>query len=167
MESGAQLMKAMLLRQISILAFFIISLASAHAIDASDATRLSNLPRKILQLRKDITSVSRSQIGGQGYECLTELYNSLAIMYERMDKLRLMVTIARLMNDKSDKQTVVDMLSEEAAEVLKDLDVERSAINSTAGYCSWNNVAVAKAQEILSLYNETTTVVSSIMKVRR
>jgi hypothetical protein len=77
-----------------------------------------------------------------------------------------MATIARSMNDKSDEKTVVDMLNEEAAEVLKYLDEDRRTINSTAGYCSWNNVAVAKAQEILSLYSEATSVVRSIMKAR-
>jgi hypothetical protein len=155
-------MKAvMLLRQIFISFFFIICIASANALDASDTTRFLNLAVKFVQLKGDIT-ISRSQ-GGQGFECLTQLYNNLAITSEKMGKLRLMVTIARSMKDKSDEQTVVDMLNEEAADVLKDLDEERRAINLTAGYCSWNNVAAAKAQEILSLYNEATTVV---MKVR-
>jgi hypothetical protein len=70
------------------------------------------------------------------------------------------------MNDKADEETVVDMLNEEAAYVLEFVDNNRHAINSTAGYCSSNNVVVAKAQEILSLYSEANSVVRSIMKAR-
>ena len=154
----------MLLRQISISALFVICIASADALDASDTTRVFKLAVKFVQLKGDIT-ISRSQ-GGQGFECLTQLYYNLAIMSEQIGKLRLMATIARSMKDKSDEQRVVDMLNEEAADVLTALDDERRAINLTAGYCSWNNVAVAKAQEILSLYSEATSVIRSTMKAR-
>jgi hypothetical protein len=152
----------MLLRQISISALFVICIASAHALDASDSARFLKLAVKFLQLKTDIL-ISNPQIGGQD-ECLTQLHNNLEITSEKIGKLRLMVTIAGSMKDKSDKQTVVDMLNEEAADVLNDLDDGRRAIDVTAVYCSGNNVAVAKAQEILRLYNEATTVV---MKVRR
>jgi hypothetical protein len=156
----------MLFRQITIVAFFVICITSADAIDASDYTRFSNLGKKLLQLRRDITNVQRTQTGGQGFECLKDLYNNLEVVSEQIDKLRVMVIIALSMNDKADKQTVVQMLNDEAGDVLQYLDEDRRAINSTAGYCSWNNVAVAKAQEILSLYSESTTLVRSVMKAR-
>ena len=74
-----------------------------------------------------------------------------------------MVVIASSMNDKSDEQTVLDVLKEDATHFLNSVDISRKGINSTAGYCSSNNVAVAKAQEILRLYAEATSVVRSIM----
>jgi hypothetical protein len=163
-------MKAtMLVGQISISTFFVFCLltASANALDATDATRLDDLVRKSLQLEQDILSVRRgSPLGGQEWECLNELYYKLEVISVRIEWLYSMELLASSMNDKSDKQTVLDLLNEDATNFLKLVELGRKGINLTAGYCSWNSVAVAKAQEILGFYDEVTSDVRSIMKAR-
>jgi hypothetical protein len=77
-----------------------------------------------------------------------------------------MELLASSMNDKSDEQTVLDMLNEDATNFLNHVEISRKGINSTAGYCSSINVAVAKAQEILGFYDEATSVVRSMMNAR-
>ena len=163
-------MKAtMLVGQISISNFFVFCLltASAHALDATDATRLDNLVRKSLQLEQDILSVRRgSPLGGQAWECLNELYYKLEIISVRVEGLYSMELLASSMNDKSDEQTVLDILNEDETNFLNQVEISRKGINSTAGYCSSINVAVAKGQEILGFYDEATSGVRSIMKAR-
>jgi hypothetical protein len=164
-----QLMKATMLVQISISTFFVFCLltASANALDATDATRLDNLVRKSLQLEQDILSVRRgSPLGGQEWECLNELYYKLEVISVRIEWLYSMELLVSSMNDKSDKQTVLDLLNEDATNFLNHVEISRKGINSTAGYCSSINVAVAKAQEILGFYDEATSDVRSIMNAR-
>jgi hypothetical protein len=74
-----------------------------------------------------------------------------------------MAAIASLMKDKSDEQTVLHFLNEDAAGFLDHVDIDRKGINLTAGYCSSNNVVVVKAQEILRFYDEAASVVRSMM----
>ena len=165
-------MKAvMLLRQIFVSAFFVICLltASADAFDASDATtRLDDLVRKSLLLEQSILSVQKSSSPqvDKAWECLNELYYKLAVISVRIDGLYSMVSMASLMNDKEDEQTVLDFLDEDATNFLNQVEISRRGINLTAGYCSSINVAVAKAQEILEFYDEATPLVRSIMKAR-
>jgi hypothetical protein len=141
----------------------------ADAFDASDAaTRLDDLVRKSLALEQNILSAQKSSTPqvGKVWECLNELYYKLEVISVRIDGLYSIVAIASSMNDKSDEQTVVDMLNEEAANFLNHVEVSRRGINLTASYCSSINVAVAKAQEILEFYGEATSVVGSITKAQ-
>jgi hypothetical protein len=143
--------------------------ASADAFDASDAaTRLDDLVRKSLQIEQNILSTQKgsSPQVDKVWECLNELYYKLEVISVRIDGLYSIVAIASSMNDKSDEQTVVDMLSEEATNFLNHVEVSRRGINLTASYCSSINLAVAKAQEILEFYGEATSVVGSITKDR-
>ena len=129
--------------------FFIICLltASAEALDEADADGMSNLVKQSLQLRKDLSNVKGgSPLVGKAWECLNELYHNLEMVSVRIDGLYSMMTIASLMNDKSDEQTVLHFLNEDATSFLDHVDISRLGINLTAGYCSSNNVAVAKAQ---------------------
>ena len=116
-------MKTTMLRQILISAFFVICLltGSADAFDASDAaTRLDNVVRKSLLLEQSILSAQKSSSPqvDKVWECLNELYYRLEVISARIDGLYSIVAIASSMNDKSDEQTVVDMLNEEAASFL-------------------------------------------------
>ena len=70
------------------------------------------------------------------------------------------------MVDHSDEQVVLKVLNEDVNSFLKHIELDRKGINLTAGYCSWNSVAVVKAQEILGFYDEATSVVGSIMKAQ-
>src|SRR6266478_6002660 len=96
--------------------FFIICLltASAETLDEADAdpmSNMSNLVKKSLQLRKDLSNVQRgSPLVGKAWECLNELYHNLEMVSVRIDGLYSMVTIVSLMNDKSDEQTVLHFL---------------------------------------------------------
>jgi hypothetical protein len=161
-------MKAtVLLVQICISAFFIICLASADALDASDNARMDNLMRKANQLRQDVLNVqSGGSHGGTAWECLNELSHNLETVSLRIDWLRSTVTIASSMVDHSDEQVVLKVLNEDVNSFLKHIELDRKGINLTAGYCSWNSVAVVKAQEILGFYDEATSVVGSIMKAQ-
>jgi hypothetical protein len=115
----------------------------------------------------DTKSVGRiGAKGGQEWECLNELYYKLEVISVRIEWLYSIELLASSMNDKSNKQTVLDLLNEEATNFLKLVELGRKGINLTAGYCSWNSVAVAKAQEILGFYDEATSDVRSIMKAR-
>jgi hypothetical protein len=112
-------------------------------------------------------SVRRSSpLGGQEWECLNELYYKLEVISVRIEWLYSMELLALSMNDKSDKQTVLDLLNDDATNFLKHVEISRKGINSTAGYCSSINVAVAKAQEILGFYDEATSVVRLMMNAR-
>ena len=161
-------MKAlMLLGQISISAFFAICLASADALDASDNARMDNLMRQANQLRQDVLNVqSGGSHGGTAWDCLNELSHNLETVSLRIVWLRSIVTIASSMVDDSDKQAVLKVLNEDANSSLKHIKLDRKGINLTAGYCSWNSVAVAKAQEILEFYDEATSVVRLIVEAR-
>ena len=165
-------MKAtMLLRQNLISACFVICLltASADAFDATDATtRLDNMVRKSLLLEQNILSAQKSSSPqvDKVWECLNELYYKLDVISVRIDGLYSMVSMASLMNDKVDEQTVLDFLDEDATSLLNHIEVSRRGINLTVGYCSSINVAVAKAQEILKFYDEATSLVRSMMKAR-
>ena len=164
-------MKTTMLRQILISAFFVICLltARADAFDATDATtRLDDLVRKSLQLEQNILSAQKSSSPqvDKVWECLNELYYKLDVISVRIDGLYSMVSMASLMNDKLDEQTVLDFLDEDATNFLNHVEVSRRGINLTASYCSSINVAVAKAQEILEFYDEATPLVRSIMKAR-
>jgi hypothetical protein len=164
-------MKTTMLRQILISAFFVICLltARADAFDATNATtRLDDLVRKSLQLEQNILSAQKSSSPqvDKVWECLNELYYKLDVISVRIDGLYSMVSMASLMNDKLDEQTVLDFLDEDATNFLNHVEVSRRGINLTAGYCSSINVAVAKAQEILEFYDEATSVVTLITKAR-
>ena len=150
---------------------FVICLLSARAdaFDANDATTgLDNLVRKSLLLEQNILSAQKSSSPqvDKVWECLNELYYKLDVISVRIDGLYSMVSMASLMNDKVDEQTVLDFLDEDAANFLNHVEVSRRGINLTAGYCSSINVAVAKAQEILKFYDEATSLVRSMMKAR-
>jgi hypothetical protein len=167
---GAQLMKQrMSLWQISFFWLFFICIDNATALDASDATtRLDNLVRRSLLLQQNILNVQKStspQVD-KAWECLNELYYRLEVISVRIDGLYSIVALTSSMRDKSDEQTVLDMLNEEATTFLDHVQISRRGINLTAGYCSSINVAVAKAQEILEFYGEATSVVRSITKAR-
>jgi len=149
--------------------FFVICLltASANALDESDATRIDNLARKSLQLEEDLSGVQRgSPLIGKAWECLNELNHHLEIISVQIDWLRSMALLALSMKDKSDEQTVLEFLNEYATVFLEHIDISRQRINSTAGYCSSSNIAVAKAQEILRFYDEAASVVRSMMGSR-
>jgi hypothetical protein len=163
-----QLMKAtMLVGQIFISTFVVFCLANADALDASDNARMGNLVRKAIQLRQDVVNVqSGGSHGGNAWECLNELSHNLETVSLRIDGLRSIVFIASSMVDNSDEQAVLKVLNEDATSFLKFVERGRKGINLTAGYCSWNSVAVAKAQEILGFYDEATSDVRSIMKAR-
>ena len=164
-------MKAsMLLGQISISTFFAICLlaANANAFDASEAaTRLDNLVKKSLLIEQNILSLQKSSSPqvAKAWECLNELYYKLDVISVRIEGLYSMVSMASLMNEKVDEQTVLDFLDKDATNFLNHVEVSRRGINLTASYCSSINVAVAKAQEILGLYDEATSVVGSIPPV--
>jgi hypothetical protein len=157
----------MLVWQICISAFFVSCLASADALDASDNARIDNLMSKANALRQDVLNVqSRGSHGETAWDCLNQLSHNLETVSLRIDWMRSIVTIASSMVNHSDEQAVVKVLNEDANSFLKDIELDRKGINLTAGYCSWNSVAVAKAQEILELYDEATSVVGSITKDR-
>jgi hypothetical protein len=59
---------------------------------------------------------------------------------------------------------VLAVLKVDATDFLNHENISRREINSVASYCSSSNVVVAKAQEILRLYDEATSVVRSMMK---
>ena len=140
---------------------------SANALDESDATRIDNLAKKSLQLEQDLSGAQKgSPTTGKAWECLNELHHHVEMVSVQIDWLRSMALLALSMNDKSDEQMVLDFLNEYATDFLEHLDISREGINSTTGYCSSNNVAVAKAQEILRFYDEATSVVRSMMRVR-
>jgi hypothetical protein len=146
--------------------FFVICLltASANALDESDATRIDNLAQKSLQLEKDLSSAQKgSPLTGKAWECLNELHHHVEMVSVQIDWLRSMALLALSMKDKSDEKTVLDFLHEYATGFLEHIDISRQSINSTAGYCSSVNVAVAKAQEVLKLQEEATSVVRSMM----
>ena len=145
------------------------SAASADAFDANDAaTRLDNLVRKSLLLEQNILSAQKSSSPqvAKAWECLNELYYKLDVISVRIEGLYSMVSMASLMNEKVDEQTVLDFLDKDATNFLNHVEVSRRGINLTVGYCSSINVAVAKAQEILAFYDEATSVVRSMMKAR-
>jgi hypothetical protein len=134
-----------LLRQILISASFIICLltAGADTFDADDAaTHLDNLVRKSLLLEQNILSLQKSSSPKveKVWECLNELYYKLEVISVRIDGLYSMVSMASLMNDKLDEQTVLDFLNEDATNFLNHVEVSRRGINLTAGYCSSINV---------------------------
>jgi hypothetical protein len=159
--------RPMLLGQTSISAFLVICLAAADALDASDNARMDNLMRKARQLRQDVLNVqSGGSHGGTAWDCLNELSHNLEAVSLRIDWLRSIVTIASSMVDNSDEQAVLKVLNEDANSFLKHIELDRKGINLTAGYCSWNNVAVVKAQEILGFYDEATSDVRSVTKAR-
>jgi len=138
-------MKTTMLRQILISAFFVICLltARADAFDATNATtRLDDLVRKSLQLEQNILSAQKSSSPqvDKVWECLNELYYKLDVISVRIDGLYSMVSMASLMNDKLDEQTVLDFLDEDATNFLNHVEVSRRGINLTAGYCSSINV---------------------------
>ena len=139
-------MKAtMLIGQIFVSAFFVICLltGSADAFDASDAaTRLDNVVRKSLLLEQSILSAQKSSSPqvDKVWECLNELYYKLDVISVRIGGLYSMVSMASLMNDKLDEQTVLDFLDEDATNFLNHVEVSRRGINLTAGYCSSINV---------------------------
>jgi len=141
--------------------------ASANALDESDATRIDNLAKKSLQLEQDLSSAQKgSPPTGKAWECLNELHHHVEMVSVQIDWLRSMALLALSMKDKSDEQTVLEFLNEYATVFLEHIDISRQRINSTAGYCSSSNIAVAKAQEILRFYDEAASVVRSMMGSR-
>ena len=149
------------------LTFFVFCLLTAAALDASDNARMGNLVRKAIQLRQDVLNdQSGGSHGGNVWDCLNELSHNLETVSLRIDGLRSIVFIASSMVDNSDEQAVLKVLNEDATSFIKFVELGRKGINLTAGYCSWNSVAVAKAQEILGFYDEATSDVRSIMKAR-
>ena len=138
--------------------------ASANALDESDATRIDSLAKKSLQLEQDLSSAQKgSPPTGKAWECLNELHHHVEMVSVQIDSLRSMALLGLSMNDKSDEQIVLEFLNEYATRFLEHLDISRQGINSAVGYCSSNNIAVAKAQEILRFYDEATSVVRSMM----
>jgi hypothetical protein len=155
------------MRALVISVFLVGCLASADALDASDVTRMNNLAGKVNQLRRDVLSARKSSPHVEAWECLNELYKELYSISMELGGLQSLVVIASSMIDKRDEQVVLTALRQDGSSFLKDLEFSREEINATAGRCSSINVAVAKAQEILSLYSEATSVVRPITQKTR
>jgi hypothetical protein len=153
--------------QISIATFFVISLliASADALDATDYTRMHNLSQKTIQLQRDILSANQGA-RGDAVDCFGQLYTNLEQVSLRIGFLEQMVSIASLMVDKSDEQTVLGAFKIEADHFLKQIELNRKGINLTAGYCSRGNVVAVKAQEILRLYDEASSILRSMLGLK-
>jgi hypothetical protein len=135
---------------------------SAEALDEADYKRMLNLGAKFFQLQEDMLNVQKGSPLVEK-ECLDDLQNDLERISIRIEALTSMVSLASSMVNKLDEQMVLATLNMDATSFLKHIELGRKGINSTAGYCSSNNVAVAKAQEILKLYDEATSVVRSMM----
>jgi transposase len=69
--------------------------------------------------------------------------------------------VKRQKNDSADAEAICEAVTRANMRF-----VPTKTADSTAGYCSSINVAVAKAQEILGFYDEATSDVRSIMKTR-
>jgi len=153
--------------QISIATFFVISLliASADALDNTDYTRMHNLLQKTIQLQRDILSANQGA-RENAVDCFEQLYANFEQVSLRIGFLDQMVSIASFMVDKSDEQTVLAAFKIEADRFLKQVELNRKEINLTAGYCSWNNVVAVKAQEILRLYDEASSLLRSMLGLR-
>jgi hypothetical protein len=153
--------------QISIATFFVISLltASADALDASDYTRMHDLSQKTIQLQRDILSANQG-VRGNAVDCFEQLYTNLEQVAVRIGFLEQMLSIASLMVDKSDEQTVLGAFKIEANHSLKQIELNRKGINLTAGYCSRGNVVALKAQEILRLYDEASSLLRSMLGLK-
>jgi hypothetical protein len=153
--------------QISIATFFVISLltASADALDATDYTRMRDLSQKTIQLQRDILSANQGA-RGDAVDCFGQLYTNLEQVALRIGFLEQMVSIASLMVDKSDEQTVLGAFKTEADHFLKQIELNRKGINLTAGYCSRGNVVVVKAQEILQLYDDASSLLRSMLGLK-
>jgi hypothetical protein len=153
--------------QISIATFFVISLltASADALDASDYTRMHDLSQKTIQLQRDILSANQG-VRGNAVDCFEQLYTNLEQVAVKIGFLEQMLSIASLMVDKSDEQTVLGAFKIEANHSLKQIELNRKGINLTAGYCSRGNVVALKAQEILRLYDEASSLLRSMLGLK-
>jgi hypothetical protein len=153
--------------QISIVTFFVISLltASADALDATDYTRLHDLSQKTIQLQRDILSANQGA-RGNAVDCFEQLYTNLERVSLRIGFLDQMVSIAALMVNKSDEQTVLGAFKIEADQFLKQIELNRKGINLTAGYCSSGNVVALKAQEISQLYDEASSLLRSMLGLK-
>ena len=153
--------------QLSIATFFVISLltATADALDATDYTRMHNLSQKTTQLQRDILSANQGA-RGNAVDCFEQLYTNLEQVSLRIGFLEQMVSIASSMVDKSDEQTVLGAFKIEAEHLLKRIELNRKGINLTAGYCSRGNVVAVKAQEILRLYDEASSLLRSMLGLK-
>jgi hypothetical protein len=148
---------------ISALFAILIVTARADAIDRTDASRLRNLVREYLQLEQDILDVQKDAAGaGRLYDCLNELGSSVGEIDTRIDFLNTMATIASSMVYKSDEQTVLEHLNDEAQFFLKHLENKRKTVNWLVGTCS-SNVVAAKAQEALTLFTKANSLVVGSM----
>jgi len=153
--------------QISIATFFVISLliSSADALDATDYTRMHNLSQKTIQLQRDILSANQGA-RGNAVDCFEQLYTNLEQVSLRIGFLEQMVSIVSSMVDKSDEQTVLGAFKIEADRFLKQIELNRKGINLTAGYCFRGNVEAVKAQEILRLYDEASSLLRSMLGLK-
>ena len=153
----------MTIRQLLSALFIVLILTvRADALDNTDYHRAQNLLQEFIQLQKDISDAERSAQPNAS-ACFIELYTNLETVSWRLGFLSTLVKIASLMVDKSDEQTVLSELDDEASNFLNYLELSQKGINSIAGHCSGNNVAAEKVQEILSLYNKTSPLVRSFL----
>ena len=63
-----------------------------------------------------------------------------------------------------DEQTVLSEITLEINYFLKHMELERKGINSTVGMCSRYNLVAVKAEEILRLYGEASSLVRLMLR---
>jgi hypothetical protein len=146
----------------SVIFSILILTASANALDDADYRRLDNLWDKALQLENDITD---AQQGARGHaaDCFEAIYSHVERTEMKIGFLTKLVAVASAMVDKSDEKTVLGMLKLEVKNFNKYIDGSRSYINKAAGICSENYAVAAKAQELLRIYDEASSLTRSIL----
>jgi hypothetical protein len=153
--------------QAFILALFaiLILIARANALDMNDYRRLDKLQQEYFQLEQDILDVRKSSRPGELVDCLNDLDAYVEQIDTKIGFISTLASIAFMMVDKSDEQTVLNELNHGGTYFFKYLENNRKAVNGLAGACSWSKVVGAKAQEALRLFGEANSLVRSMLPV--
>ena len=150
---------------ISALFPILILSARAGAIDKTDYDRLYDLQREYLQFEHDILDVRGGAVTRprELADCFDELSKYVEEIEMSIGFLGTTVFIPSFMVNKSDDQTVLTELNNQASNFLKYVELNRKLVNELAGSCSSSNVVAAKAQDALRLFREASSLVRSML----
>ena len=146
-----------------VLALLAATSSRANILTRDDIQRFEDFGKKEISVAHDIADVERSTVASVK-ECLIDLLSELNEVHEMISPVYDLVALDVEMVDPSDERAVIKYLRLEIDSFLRDVASDREHINGIVGECSSSEAVAAKAQKILRLFDEATSLVGAISK---
>jgi hypothetical protein len=146
-----------------------MSTSGANVFDRRDVEKLRAVLEQLSPVNHDLIAARGSLVASEPssrlqVDCFSTMINNFMLTNTELISLRDLIYISSVMRDSSDEAFVLAFIKTNADAMVGLINQFRSYINETSNICYRNNLVATKAQQLLSIYGNLTSVIKEISR---